>query len=162
VGETTKISRYLLSPLITDRWLFAFLLCLIHHKWFKEIQLIFLPVGHTHDCVDRDLFAPIGNRKKLHNVETPARFPEFVQKCFRRVPIKPTVVSTIFVWDWKAMLGEHMRATSNFQDFRAFKFIYDGRKQLPVMFYKDNILETRWLGYQSSFEDGICTVLSER
>jgi hypothetical protein len=38
--------------------LFGFLSVLLIKKWFTEIILIYLPVGHTHEKVDGMLFAP--------------------------------------------------------------------------------------------------------
>jgi hypothetical protein len=42
---------------------------LLIKKWFIEIVLVYLPVGHTHEKVDRMLFAKIGKLKdpKMRN-----------------------------------------------------------------------------------------------
>jgi hypothetical protein len=46
----------------------------------------YLPMGHTHEKVDRDLFATIGNLKTIKDCEIPDKFPKFVMKSFKQCP----------------------------------------------------------------------------
>jgi hypothetical protein len=41
----------------------------IQKKWFWEIIISYLPMGHTHRKVDRDLFATIRNLKTIKDCE---------------------------------------------------------------------------------------------
>lgn len=122
--------------------------------WFSEITLIYLPVGHTHEKVDRDLFAPLGNIKKVRKCETAANFPDFTANAFRKCNWKPTLTTDIFVWDWRAWLNPYMRQIEGFKDFRAFHF-YLNRQNDPVMMCKNNILKTKWIGFEDSITEGI-------
>jgi hypothetical protein len=54
----------MLEIFLQFRYLFSFLSLLVKYQWFWEIIIIYLPVGHTHEKVDWDLFATIGNLKK--------------------------------------------------------------------------------------------------
>jgi hypothetical protein len=55
----------------------------------KEILISYLMVGHMHKKVDRDLFATVGNLKKIKNCPIPEKFPSFVGKSFTKCPQKP-------------------------------------------------------------------------
>ena len=85
--------------LIINRWLFAFLSVLIYKKWFNEIILTYLSVDHTHEKVDRDLFAPIGTKKRVRNCETPPDFTSMIKACFKRNRRVPSVDYQPKVWD---------------------------------------------------------------
>ena len=135
------------------RWLFAFLSVVIKKGWFTEIILIYLPVGYTHEKVDRDLFAPLGNIKKIRKCETAADFPDLTTHAFRKCNWKPTLTSDIFVWDWHAWLDPYMRRIEGFKDFRAFRFFLNEQND-PVMMCKKNILKTIWIGFEESVTQG--------
>lgn len=111
-------------------------------------------MGHTHEKVDRDLFATIGTLKKMKNCQTPAKFPKFVLKGFRKSPRKPSFRKDPIFWDWKSFFGEEIRQLENLASFRAFLIKCDELDQ-PVLFYKKNILELTWLGFEGSLRQGI-------
>jgi hypothetical protein len=117
--------------------------------------LIYLPVGHTHEKVDRDLFAPVGARKKLKNCQTPEKFPKFVKKAFRNTRTKPTFNSSPFFWDWKTFFSGSTRSIKNITNFRAFRFTLNSL-DAPTLFYKKTILDASWLGFEASLTQGIC------
>jgi hypothetical protein len=62
------------------RYLFSFLLIVVKKRWFKEIVISYLMVGQTHKKVNRDLFAMVGNLKKIKNCPIPEKFPSCPQK----------------------------------------------------------------------------------
>jgi hypothetical protein len=74
---------------------------LLIKKWFTEIVLVYLPMGHTYDKVDRMMFAKIRKLKKTQKCETPAKFKSFVAKAFKRTLWNPEVNEHVLVWDWK-------------------------------------------------------------
>jgi hypothetical protein len=133
--------------------LFGFLSVLLIKKWFTEIVLVYLPVGHTHEKVDGMLFAKIGKLKKTQKCETPAKFKSFVAKAFKRTPWNPEVDENMLVWDWKTWLTPHLRSLKRFKDFRAFRFTLNQERD-PVFMYKNSILEHTWIGFQGSLVDG--------
>jgi hypothetical protein len=59
---------------------------LLIKKWFTEIVLVYLPMGHTHEKVDGMLFTKIRKPKKTQKCETPAKFKSFVAKAFKHTP----------------------------------------------------------------------------
>jgi hypothetical protein len=126
----------------------------VHYTWFDVVYLVYLPVGHTHKKVDRDLFAPIGNRKKTDNCPTMDKFPNFITSCFKKdVQNRPSTSSKVYTWNWKQWLEPNQRDISQFVDFRAFKFCKNPLG-MSVMFYKASILDNSWRGYQESLTEG--------
>ena len=124
---------------------------MVEKKWFDTIELIYLPVGHTHEKCDGILFGPIGRLKKTHQIYTPEDFPKFASKAFQRLP--PVLTSDIFVWDWKAWMSSQLRQLKNFKKIRCFRFQLD-MNGYPEMFYKTNVRNSLWLGYEGRLTQG--------
>jgi hypothetical protein len=95
---------------------------LLIKKWFIELVLAYLPVGHIHEKIDGMLFAKIGKLKKTQKCETPSKFKSFVAKAFKCTSWNPEVDENILVWDWKIMLAPHLCSLKRFKDFHAFHF----------------------------------------
>jgi hypothetical protein len=110
-------------------------------------------VGHTHEKVDRDLFAPVGNRKKTEKCPTIPQFPTFIGACFRYIPGRPICTTKVLNWNWKEWMEPELRDVSHFVEFRAFKFSLNQLQQ-PVMFYKASILDKIWRGFKDSHTEG--------
>jgi hypothetical protein len=72
---------------------------LLIKKWFTEIVLVYLPVGHTHEKIDGMLFAKIKKLKKTQKCKTLAKFKSFVAKAFTHTPWNPEVDKNMLVWD---------------------------------------------------------------
>jgi hypothetical protein len=68
------------------RYLFSFLSIVVKKRWFKEILISYLMVGHMHETVNWDLFATVRNLKKIKNCPIPEKFP-FVGKSFTKTGI---------------------------------------------------------------------------
>jgi hypothetical protein len=67
----------------------------------------------------------------------------------------------MLVWDWKAWLGPHLQELQGFKDFRAFWFHLD-QNGAPIIMYKNNILETTWLGFEGSLREAKASKMSSR
>jgi hypothetical protein len=101
----------------------------VQKKWFREIIISYLPMGHMHEKkVDRDLFATIGNLKTIKNCEIPNKFPKFITKSFKKCPNKPLFRTNPF-WDWKSHFGNNVRSIKNLSGFRAFMVKCDRREK---------------------------------
>jgi hypothetical protein len=48
------------------RYLFSFLSIVVKKRWFEEILISYLMVEHTHEKVDRDLFATANAHKNQY------------------------------------------------------------------------------------------------
>jgi hypothetical protein len=92
----------------------------VQQKWFREIIIPYLPVGHTHEKVDRDLFATIGNLKTIKDCEIPDKFPKFVMKCFKKCPNKPLFQTNPLFWDWKSHFRNNVRSIKNLSGISSF------------------------------------------
>jgi hypothetical protein len=122
------------------RYLFSFLSIVVKKRWFKEILISYLMVGHTHEKVDRDLFATVGNLKKIKNCPTPKKFPSFVGKSFTKCPQKPVFHLDPLFWNWKEFLAGNLRSIRNLADFWAFLIKCNSLDQ-PELFKKKSILD---------------------
>jgi hypothetical protein len=129
----------------------------VRKKWFWEIIISYLPVGHTHEKVDRDLFATIGNLKTIKDCKIPDKFPKFVTKSFKKCPNKHLFQTNPLFWDWKSQFGNNVRSIKNLSGFRAFMVKCDSLSQ-PELFYKKNILELTWLSFEGSLSQGLLIV----
>jgi hypothetical protein len=98
-------------------WVFE---CASDKKWFTEIVLVYLLMGHTHEKVDGMLFAKIGKLKKTQKCKTQAKFKSFVAKAFKHTHLNPEVDKNMLVWDWKTWLASYLRSLKRFKDFHAF------------------------------------------
>ena len=127
---------------------------MVCENWFQEIFLVYLPVGHTHEKVDKYLFAPIGNKKKTENCLVPDEFTKMVKKAFVTTALRPAITSNLLVFDWKSFFDPQLREMRLFKNFRAFKFLVN-RANEPVFFYKASILDANWLGFEKSEVQGI-------
>jgi hypothetical protein len=126
----------------------------VKYQWFREIIVIYLPVGHTHEKVDRDLFATIGNQKKRKDCETPDQFPKFTLKSFQKSPNKPRFCKDPSFWDWKGYLVGNIRSIKNLSGFRAF-LIKTNNLDQPELFFQKSILNLTWLGFEGSLNQGL-------
>jgi hypothetical protein len=52
-------------------------------------------------------------------------------------------------WDWKSYFGDNVKSIKNLTVFRAFMIKCDSFDQ-PELFYKKNILDLTWLGFEGS------------
>jgi hypothetical protein len=120
--------------------------------------VIFLLVGHTHEKVDRDLFTIFGFLKTLKNCETPNKFPKFVLKGFQKSLHKPNFHKDPLFWDWKSFFLGNIQSIQNMSSFRAFLIKCDEFDQ-PEIFFKKNILDLTWLGFEGSLIQGILFII---
>lgn len=112
----------------------------------RKLTAIFLP-----------LLAILRNTKIVQYVivfkkfifKTPEKFPNFVQKAFKRTQNRLAFNSTPFIWDWKQWFEGKIRSIKNLTAFRAFLFRLDNYDN-PVFFYKKTILDLAWSGFDGS------------
>jgi hypothetical protein len=86
------------------RYLFSFLSIVVKKRWFKEILISYLMVGHTHEKVNLDLFATVGNLKKIKNCPTP-EVSFFCGQKFHQMPTKTGILFGSFILELKRIPG---------------------------------------------------------
>jgi hypothetical protein len=118
VAKIRKTSKFSILLYQLYWYLFAFLNMVVQKKWFQEIIISYLPMGHTHKKVDRDLFATIENLKTIKNCEIPYKFPKFFTKSFKNCPDKLLFRMNPLFWD--SHFGNNVRSIKNLSRFRAF------------------------------------------
>jgi hypothetical protein len=130
-----------------NKYMLAFLMMLVHHGWFKEIEYHLLMPGHSHWVVDRDCFAPIGRiRFVLNCFSISAWWNFFLPKAVKRV-------SQLFmpcIYDWKSFLAPFIRPITGHSRPRSFRIVSENG--LPVLFYKKSCIDQGpWVGYFQEF-----------
>ena len=137
-----------------NRTMLAYFSSLIKHGFFKQIDYILLPPGHSHYCVDRDCFAPLGKSKKLINCMTEDKFWNvFVPRSFRKQGIKlPIRLTLTGVFDWRSYFDPFINDHQGIQQTQMFRFensVYDG-VQHPIILYKVDCLRVT---FQSLYQN---------
>lgn len=138
-----------------NKYLFAFFAYLLHHQWFRTIELYYLRPGHSHGIVDKECFQPMGSQNRcLYGYWTPEEFwDHFVHLCFRGHPRKPKFLDFTAICDWKDFFGDTLR-NMKFHSFqRAFLFKLSEEK--PVLYFKKHLLRDTWLGLKKAPENGL-------
>jgi len=98
-----------------NKVLFAFLALLVATGVFKQIEVVFLMVGHTHDLVDQ-LFSVVAHYLLKKNCWTPALFVYSLRLCYRKVQ---TVATSIF---WvRHLINAKMKLESLGKDFKQMR-----------------------------------------
>jgi len=124
----------------------GFLSQLIYLGYFREIELSFLPAGHTHEDIDQcfSIF-----RKQLHdrNVYCPADCQAFLESCYSSLSHKPDSSLANFSWevvdshgsfyDWKSFLLPHMVEVSQHSQPHHFHFTYSHQSMAVELRVRD-------------------------
>lgn len=104
-----------------NKYTMYFCALLIHWGWFDVVHLSFLPVGHTHEDIDR-LFSNIRTWMPNVNWDTADDFLKNIPKAY------PTYKSTISaikqpnLYGWKSWMKMHLLPMVGISTPHAFKF----------------------------------------
>ena len=124
----------------------GFLSQLIYLGYFHEIELSFLPAGHTHEDIDQcfSIF-----HKQLHdwNVYSPVDCHGFLESCYSSLSHKPDSSLANFSWevvdthgsfhDWKSFLTPHMVEVSQHSQPHHFHFTYSHQSMAVELHVQD-------------------------
>ncbi len=103
-----------------NRFLLSYMESLVRWKLFKEVEVAFLPVGHTHEDIDQ-AFSTTSNRLRQNNAIT---LPELHHE-LRQVYNKFTSVTHMkYIINWRGLCQEEGVLTTlrNFSQWRYFRF----------------------------------------
>ena len=130
--------------------MFMYCTSLVDNGWFDEIELVFGPVGHTHNGIDAT--------HKIHNVDVGLYFAGDLGHWISNFPKAfhkdiPDAVIVNEVLDWTAYFKDHFRRLSGFWNkpndpvpARGIRIARDGTGGTAVTFKLDPALEKRWRG----------------
>jgi hypothetical protein len=109
-------------------------------------------VGHMHEKVDRDLFAMVGNLKKIKNCPT-QEVSFFCGQKFHQMPTKTGISFGSFILELKRIPGGEFEIYSKSGWFSGIL------NQIQLFgsartFYKKSILDLQWLGFNGSTTQG--------
>ena len=86
-----------------NKIVFGWIYMLIKMEWFEEVEMYFLPVGHTHSELDR-AFVEIAKGKNFTSLHSPIAFEkEFIPKVYKHVNKErwPKTRSPNFIFGWR-------------------------------------------------------------
>jgi hypothetical protein len=103
-----------------NHYVFAYFSYLVQKGIFRQVDINFLPVGHTHEDIDQ-LFSVVNRRMKTHDVFTFPQLQEEIKNAFRRDSEKVCVVEHVTaLHDFKEWLeGVSQNA---YKDYRSCVF----------------------------------------
>ena len=101
-------------------YVLSYLCLLVHLNIFSEVNFNFLPVGHTHEDIDR-LFSRLHDLRTTHNCFHPADVREAISHIYQASEFHPSYVSLPFIYNWKDYLRPFMNEIEGIKQPRSFR-----------------------------------------
>ena len=111
--------------------------------WFKEVLIVSLIQGHTHDLIDGE-FANWSVAERKRNIISFFGLKEFLSHAFIKKKVGFIILRKLF--DWTSYFEDTFTDFSQYSNARLFKFSKNESGEV-VMMYKTNPLETDWRGF---------------
>ena len=135
-----------------NKFIFAFAAHLVHWNWFKEVLIVSLIQGHTHDLIDQEfaVWTAGEHRYELHSFH---KLANFITQIFYKKKTSFTVLKRMY--DWVSYFDSTLTEFSHYSTARLFKFFKESDN--VVMKFKTNPLEADWHGFhtEDNVEHGI-------
>ena len=90
-----------------NQYMFALCAALVAFKYFGEVHLSFLIVGHTHKDIDQK-FSTISGTLKSRDIDSLKELLELVRKGASHTEVFATSRHLEYVWDWKSFITPHL------------------------------------------------------
>ncbi len=110
-----------------NRFFLSYVECLVRWRVFKQVEVSFLPVGHTHEDIDQ-AFSTTSKRLHVNDAIT----LNDLQNEIRQVYNRHTSVSHMrHVINWSGLCNQEAVLTTikNFSHYRYFRFVSDNENQ---------------------------------
>ena len=125
-----------------NRIIFAFAAHLVHWGWFKEVNVVSLIQGHTHDLIDGEFgtWAKGEEKRRIMSLHDVGNFISFTFK-------KPNKYFSVVckLYDWTTYFDSVLTEISGHTDARWFQFFKNASNEV-VMVYKTNTEEVKFRG----------------
>ncbi len=110
-----------------NRFLFSYIESLIHWNIFDQVEVSFLPVGHTHEDIDQT-FSRTSDRLRCNNAITLRDLHHELKQVYND---QTSVVSMKNVANWSGLCEKESCLTNikNFSKFRYFRFNREASKE---------------------------------
>ena len=104
-----------------NRWFFGFASLLVHWKWFKCVQISFLPPGHSYNIVDQmfSTGAIILTCKSAFSIPS---LVSLVDKAYIKETTKPGQSFLPCVFNWSGWMGPYMPDLEGHSSLLVFLF----------------------------------------
>ena len=90
-----------------NQYMFALCAALVAFKYFAEVHLSFLIMGHTHKDIDQK-FSTISRTLKSKDIDSLKELLELVKKGASHTEAFATSRHLEYVWDWKSFIAPHL------------------------------------------------------
>ena len=128
-----------------NQYIFAFCTVLLGLRYFAEVYLNFLLVGHTHEDIDQR-FSVISRTLKRQDIDSLQQLLELIKKGASHTEAFATSRHLEYVWDWKEFITPYLYSGLNtFVEISTkhhFKFYLKDNK--PVVQTKDYARDPIW------------------
>jgi hypothetical protein len=128
-----------------NKIVFAFAAHLVYWGWFKEVHIISLIQGHTHDLIDGE-FAIWTIGEKKFSIKSFFGLEEFILHSFKKEEKKVQFSIIRTVYNWNEYFTPVLVSIKKYSDARIFKIFKNENNQV-VMMYKTNTTEEEWLEF---------------
>jgi hypothetical protein len=125
-----------------NKTIFAFAAHLVKWNWFKEVLIVSLIQGHTHDLIDGEFSVWTAGERKW-NIPSFHQLGFFLSKAFKKGKAMYSVFQMIY--DWTAYFAPTLVQISQHSEARMFKFFKNNSEEVEML-YKTNPLESDWHG----------------
>jgi hypothetical protein len=136
-----------------NKFVFAFAAHLIYFDWFKEVEIVSLIQGHTHDLIDQEFSVwAEGERKRC--CETLDDISEFISWTFKNSVKKHSFTLLRWMFDWSGFFTPTLTEITGIKEARCFRFLKNTSNNI-VLYWKTNCLESTWKGFKIPNDDTI-------
>jgi hypothetical protein len=122
-------------------YMYAWCSWMVARGAFEEIQVSFLPVGHTHEDIDQ-FFSRISVHLRVVDCVTPSQFDDAVKLCFTP---RPLVERVEYCSNWKAFIEPFLKDMHAHTEAEILHQRFVKQEGQPVFFTRKHCTDT-WAG----------------
>jgi hypothetical protein len=126
-----------------NKFVMAYLSLLVHRKIFKEIEISFIPVGHTHEDIDQ-LFGTISSMLKSRTAVTLKSFQRLVERSTQNNP-KIKAIQIGKVANFSGLMKRYLKDFQGISKFRFFRITSDPELNVCLT-VKEELTDPYWRG----------------
>ena len=129
-----------------NRYVLAYLALLVHRKVFQEVEISFLPVGHTHEDIDQ-IFSCLSKYVRKNKIECEEHLTRV--KNGHRTP-EPFVYLLDKVANFKTFANSYLLSFSGHSQPHAFRITRNDATEEIGLWTKAYMSSTTWIGESAS------------
>ncbi len=108
-----------------NKYVLAFLTCLVSKRWYRQVYFFFMMAGHTHTHIDAVLFKNLNTTRQSDDFLTPRDLLEFIPAKHFHQPNIPQLVFLEDIYDWKTYFEPHLNELHGHTFPHAFRIAWE-------------------------------------